>query len=114
MEVQFGSVACTRTPANRGTQASERLGLPLRFNHSVTVCFSRAGDKTIPGREMFLAPLVFPDRKYRLQPPPAPILNIDRFRSSPVARGVSVLPFAWANPNPPSLSATSEPARHQM
>ena len=42
------------------------------------------------------------------------ILNIDRFRSSPAVRGVSVLPFPWANPNPPSLSATSELARHQM
>jgi len=42
------------------------------------------------------------------------ILNIDRFRSSLAACGVSVLPFAWANLNPPSLSATSGLARHQM
>src|SRR5260370_1129510 len=59
MEVQFGSVACTRAPADRGTQVSERLGISLRFNHSLTVCFSRAGDKTYRGGRCFSPRLYF-------------------------------------------------------
>lgn len=37
MEVTFGSVACTRTPADRGTQVSEKLDIPLRLNHRLSV-----------------------------------------------------------------------------
>jgi len=37
LEAQFGSVACTRTPADCGTQASERPDTPLRLNHSLPV-----------------------------------------------------------------------------
>lgn len=37
MEAQFGSVACTRTPADCGTEASERPDTPLRLDHGPSV-----------------------------------------------------------------------------
>src|SRR5260370_11380365 len=112
-EAQFGSVACTRTPADCGTQVSERPGIPLRLNHSLSVS---GGEETkhIGAGDVSRPVCIFLARTTAAHESCVLILNIDRFRSSPAARGVSVLPFAWANPNPPSLSATSQLARHQM
>jgi len=112
-EAQFGSVACTRTPADCGTQVSERPGIPLRLNHSLSVS---GGEETkhIGAGNVSRPVCIFLARTTVAHDSCVLILNIDRFRSSSAARDVSVLPFAWANPNPPSLSATSELARHQM
>jgi hypothetical protein len=56
-EAQFGSVACTRTPADCGTQVSER---PVYLCGSTIVCLFQAGRRqNISGREMFPAPFVF-------------------------------------------------------
>lgn len=59
MEVQFGSVACTRTPADRGIRGLEKPGILLRRNHSLTVRFSRAEDETHRGGRCFPPRLYF-------------------------------------------------------
>jgi hypothetical protein len=86
---------------------------PALLNHSLSVS---GGEETkhIGAGDVSRPVCIFLARTTAAHDSCVLILNMDRFRASPAARGVSVLPFASANPNPPSLSATSELARHQM